>query len=87
VKRLTLRLPPDLSKRAVVLARKHKVSLSEYLLLSLETCIEAEEGGKDLPLAAEIRSSLRKRLAALRPEEVDKARDHEPRRAKRPNRR
>jgi len=89
MKRLILRLPSELSKRAVAAARKHRVSLPDYVLLALESQLKAEEEGaaaRPEPVEDD-EETLRRRASHLRAPAPRSRREREPRRAKPPNRR
>lgn len=85
MKRLLLRIPSELSKRAVAAARRHHVSLAEYVYLALEAQVHAdEEGGSgqvEAPSGSE--EELHRRASQLRePPPARTRREREPRRAK-----
>jgi len=89
MKRLVLRLPTDLAKRAVAAARRHHVSLVEYLLLALEGQVKADEDGHGesvTPIEGS-EKELRKKASRLRSAPPRNRRENEPRRAKPHNRR
>jgi hypothetical protein len=89
MKRLLLRIPSDLSKRAVAAARRHHISLAEYVLLALEAQAKADEhgdGDQVDPLTGS-EKELRKHASQLRPPAPKNRREKEPRRAKPHNRR